>query len=78
MNNVKSVRLEKGVRQNALAVAAGLSVPLLSNIEKGIRCRQDTARKIAVALEAPVELLFPDFATLSNVHRPHPVAKEVQ
>lgn len=64
MNLVKSTRLERGLTMTALAIAAGIPMASLSRIERGARCSQSTAIKLAEALGVPVREVFPDFGML--------------
>jgi len=49
--------------QLSLAVQSGLHPAGLSKIERGVRCTQHTAQRIAAALNADVKEVFPDFDT---------------
>lgn len=49
-NNVKKIRESQLMSKAELARRAGVSVLTIDRIEKGMRCRMDTKRKIILAL----------------------------
>ncbi len=49
-NNVKKIRESQLMSKAELARRAGVSVLTIDRIEKGMRCRVDTKRKIILAL----------------------------
>ncbi|MBB4287837.1 helix-turn-helix transcriptional regulator [Roseospira goensis] len=56
---VKVWREEKGLKQNELAATAGISAPMLNDIEKGRRTPSlDVARRLASALGLTLDDLF--------------------
>lgn len=59
-NNIKSIRIKKGLTQSDMATVTGITVRQYRRIEKG---EQDpktrTSILIAKALNTPVEKLFP-------------------
>ncbi len=63
MNTIVQHRQRLGITQLSLAVQSGLHPAGLSKIERGVRCTQHTAQRIATALNADVKEVFPDFDT---------------
>ncbi len=62
-NNLRELRLSKGLTQQRLAELAQISLTLVSRLENEERSpRFDIADRIAVALEVPLEVVFPKFA----------------
>lgn len=58
---LRALREMRGMRQDELAEASGMSAVAISKLERGLCSpRHATARKIAKALNVPVELVFPD------------------
>ena len=57
---IREIRDQKGITQEQLADAAGLTRPYLSNLERGIATnpRLETLRAIAAALGCDLEILF--------------------
>ncbi len=49
-NNVKKIRESQLMSKAELARRAGVSVLTIDRIEKGMKCRMDTKRKIILAL----------------------------
>ena len=68
MTKLKEVRLEKEMTLGVLSVKANLSISNLCLWEKGKLPTIQTARKLAKALETPVEELFP-VDDLKNIPR---------
>jgi len=61
LTQLKLERMQKNIKQWSLASIAGISQAELSNYELGHRrCPAGIRRKIAEALELPVEKLFPN------------------
>jgi DNA-binding XRE family transcriptional regulator len=61
---LRDKRIAAGLTQSALAIAAGVRSSSLCRIEKGESCNQQTALKLAAALNLTVEQLFPGFQRL--------------
>jgi len=58
-NNIKLLRARRGLSQADLAEKADISIPFLSNVERGIKFPQpNMLSKIATALGAEVNELF--------------------
>lgn len=58
-NNVKQYRLQKGLSQDALAIACGMDRPQITKIEQGkVNATIDTIQKISDALHVEISLLF--------------------
>lgn len=54
-NNIKKIRLEKGLSQEHLALRAGIHPAYLGRLERGEKCPTlDTVFKICEALDVPV------------------------
>ena len=66
MTVLRTRRLERGMSLTALAIAAQVQVSSLSRIERGQRCNQITAVRLAVALGVPVRDVFVDYDRLRN------------
>lgn len=64
MNTVRTIRRNRGLTMTALAIKAEIPIATLSRIEAGARCSQLTATKLAEALEAKAQELFPEFASM--------------
>jgi len=59
--NIKSLRSQRSLSQIELAEKADISIPFLSNIERGNKWpHPETLVKIATALEVEVHILFQD------------------
>lgn len=57
--HLKHMRLQRARTQEQIAEAAGVSVDLISNIERGINAPSfETLEKLACALDTSVEDLF--------------------
>jgi transcriptional regulator with XRE-family HTH domain len=57
--NIKSLRSQRSLSQNELAVKADISIPFLSNIERAIKWpHPETLVKLARALDVEVHTLF--------------------
>jgi transcriptional regulator with XRE-family HTH domain len=62
---LRQIRREKNLTQEYLAEATGVSVDLISNIERGINAPSfETLEKLAEALDIPVKDLF-EFSRLN-------------
>ena len=60
-NNLKRLRLEKGLSQEKLALNADIDRTYIPSIEKGERnVSIVTAEKLAIALNVPISELFKD------------------
>jgi transcriptional regulator with XRE-family HTH domain len=55
---IRELRKRRGLTQEALADAAGITRPSLSQIENGVRPGEDTQKKICLALNIPESLLY--------------------
>ena len=66
MNNIKTLRETLCLTQTDLAIKAGLTSSALCLIEKGQRCKKQTARKIAKALGVKPLSAFPDYDQLNG------------
>ncbi len=56
---LRHLRRQKDLTQEQLAEAAGISVDMLSNIERGVNAPSfETLEKLAAALEVHVKALF--------------------
>ena len=64
MNRLRQIRQLQDMRQVELAMAAGIEPSLVCLIEKGKRCSQPTAEKLAQALGVAVVDIFDDYALL--------------
>jgi DNA-binding XRE family transcriptional regulator len=65
-NTARQLRVCKGLTQTHVAIEAGISPSKLGHIERGLKCNQPTARKIAAALNEKPESIFPDFSNLRS------------
>jgi len=84
---VKDVRKQKGMTQGQLAQAAGMSQPVLSQIENGKACTEEQAKRIAAALGVKdfsmlIDDLTVTYATkeksvLVDLNNPRPVVFEI-
>jgi DNA-binding XRE family transcriptional regulator len=63
---LREKRVAAGLSQSALAVIAGVRSSSLCRIERGERCNQQTAMRLAAALQQPVREVFPDFDHLRD------------
>jgi len=63
-NHVKKLRVERGLSQIKLAIESGQTSGKISQIERGMRCNQKTARKIATALGVEPTEVFLHFDQL--------------
>lgn len=62
-NNLRELRLKKGLTQQKLAELAQISLTLVSRLENEERSpRFNIADRIAAALDVPLEVVFPKFA----------------
>ncbi len=60
-NNLKRLRLEKGISQESLALSANLDRTYIPSIEKGLRNVSITVvEKLAIALNADISEFFKD------------------
>ncbi|WFB34916.1 helix-turn-helix transcriptional regulator [Kiritimatiellota bacterium B12222] len=66
--DIKKERIRLGLSQELLAVKAGMNPSTYGRLERcgGKQVNQDTARKLAEALEVDVEELFPEFHNLRS------------
>lgn len=64
-NLMMSYRARLGLNQSEAARRCGMSQQLYSQIERGLRkpADQRIAERIANALQVPVDMLFPEFAS---------------
>jgi transcriptional regulator with XRE-family HTH domain len=53
MNQIRAARLARGWNQQKLALMSGVGARTISNIENGKPCRQDTKRRLLLALGIP-------------------------
>lgn len=59
MNRLKQIRKQKGITQEELAKAVGITRPYLSDIERGVKTPGgDIVIRIASYLKLPVEEIF--------------------
>jgi transcriptional regulator with XRE-family HTH domain len=63
MNRLRETRQRVGISQIELAIRCAIHPASLARLEKGVRCTQHTAQRIATALNADVKEVFPDFDT---------------
>lgn len=63
VNKLRQFREKHGMTQLDIAVATGQHPAALSRLERGVRCTQNTALKIAAAFDEDVLEVFPDFDT---------------
>lgn len=64
-NNIRALRLKKGLTQRQLADLAGTSQQQVQRIESGFQAAKvDLARQLAHALQAPIRDLFPASVTV--------------
>lgn len=71
MNNIKQMRVGRGMRQIELAALAGVSQPFLYDLENGNRnARPETWEKIAAALGCTVEEIKGGMDNDRNHHHP--------
>jgi len=66
MTELKKLRLAKGLRQNELALRAGIEPSLLSLIEAGKRPSIETALLLAVALGVSPGQIWENFGLFKN------------
>lgn len=58
-NRLRQLRLQRSMTQESLAESAGVSVDLISNIERGVNAPSfKTLEKLAKSLHVPVKDLF--------------------
>ena len=63
---LRKLRRERDLTQDQLAEAAGISVDMLSNIERGVNAPSfETLAKLAIVLHVAVKTLF-DFKEISE------------
>ncbi len=65
-NHLRENRKKIGVTLTEIALRAELTPTQVSIIERGCRCSQPTARRLADAMGEPVERLFPDYEKLRS------------
>jgi transcriptional regulator with XRE-family HTH domain len=58
LKNLRTIREAAGLSREKLARQADISTVTIENIERGLGCRVDTARKLADALGVSVEELM--------------------
>lgn len=63
-NNVRKIRLTAGISQTRLSLVTGIPISRVSMVERGSKCNQATAAKIAAALNEKPETVFPNFSEL--------------
>ena len=70
-SRIKAVRASKGMSQADLAVKASVSLPLISNIERGkTRMQLETFVKVAEALQVSADhLLRPDVPEVKQIYQ---------
>ena len=70
-SRIKAVRISRGMSQADLAVEASVSLPLISNIERGKRGMQlETFVKVAEALQVSADyLLRPDVPEVKAIYQ---------
>ena len=70
-SRIKAVRISRGMSQADLAVEASVSLPLISNIERGITKKQlETFVKVAEALQVSADyLLRPDVPEVKAIYQ---------
>ena len=59
MNKLKEVRCKKGLRLVDLSKMTGVSIGWIWSIENDVPSRIETKKKLAKALNVPVQELFP-------------------
>ncbi len=64
MTLLRKARIKAGITQGELATKAGVQSCRLCVWERGERCNQITAQRLAGALGVPVRDIFPDFNEL--------------
>jgi DNA-binding XRE family transcriptional regulator len=65
MENVRNIRIKKGMTQSQLANLAGIKQPSLSEIEAGKKMpKLDTAKRIAAVLDCAIDDLLKDNTSL--------------
>jgi transcriptional regulator with XRE-family HTH domain len=69
MNRIRIARQALGWTQNELADRAGVAARTVHAVEKGRPCRQETKRRILVALGVPWELRNDYFVRARPVRR---------
>jgi DNA-binding XRE family transcriptional regulator len=64
MSMMKMTRQMKGLTQDQISILADVPQPILSKIERGVikptPSIQEAQKRIAMALECSIEVLFPD------------------
>ncbi len=70
-SRIKAVRISRGMSQADLAVEASVSLPLISNIERGkTRMQLETFVKVAEALQVSADyLLRPDVPEVKAIYQ---------
>lgn len=63
-NRVREIRQKAGLSQLELSIRCRMHPVQTGRIESGVRCNQNTARKIAEALGEKPEVVFPEFQNL--------------
>ena len=58
-NKVREIRTSQHLSQMALAVRAGLSLSTIWLLDQGLRMGPGTQKKVATALNVPLERVFP-------------------
>lgn len=64
MTKVRARRKEVGLSLLELALRSGVAPSTLSLVERGKRCTQDTAQRVAAILGVDPHILWPDFESL--------------
>lgn len=64
MTRVRERRKQRGLSLLELALRSGVAPSTLSLVERGKRCTQETASRIAAVLNTEPRTLWPDFDTL--------------
>jgi DNA-binding XRE family transcriptional regulator len=65
-NEIKQLREQQGLSQTDLGIKSSVPPAKICQIEKGVRCNQDTAIRVSKALGKAPNLVFPDFESLRS------------
>lgn len=77
MNNIKQMRVERGMRQTELATLAGVSQPFLHDLENGNRnAKPETWERIAGALDCTIDELKEDSGSTQEERVGHELLSE--
>lgn len=69
-NRIKEIRKKKGLSQDQLASAAGITRPYLSEVERGLRVPgAGVAQRLCRELGEPFEVVFLEFGVNHSVHK---------